>query len=275
MSPQRTPRPVRWTTIAIATVAITVAILCVGLPPLGLWLLSRSSGPLDGDEVARDRIESEAALLQKELGKITRTRNAETFAAGLIESEGAGWAPDGDSLQIEPVAWSGRTTGSERATIDVRFRATVVQRAPAGFGGRGTTAGSATTCVRYVLQLYRYTIREQIDCPDIAEPPIPVPEVVPALPNGAWQRLDTVLLSATPDSLAADVRAAFPAEFITVDTVTHGGELVAAVGVPQERDCVLAVRLVDGTVAHPGYDPIWLEPGELGCRVGLYTSPPR
>jgi hypothetical protein len=60
-----------------------------------------------------------------------------------------------------------------------------------------------------------------------------------------------------------------------VVSTTHGGELVAAVGVPAERDCLVAVRRVDGTIAYPGYDRIWLEPGEVGCRVSLYTAPPR
>lgn len=130
-------------------------------------------------------------------------------------------------------------------------------------------------CYRYVLQLYRYTRHEQIDCPDVERPPIPVPEVVPALPDDARQRIEAALGSATPESLASDVRAAFPEEFIKVETTVHGGELVAAVGIPAERECLLAVRRVDGTIHYPSYDQVWLEPGELGCSVALYTAPPR
>jgi hypothetical protein len=257
-------------------VLVAVALACVGLPAAGLWLVSKSTGPRDGDEMARDRIRLAAAQLEEDLGRLSRARNAETIAAEITKrEEGAGRAPDGDSLRIEPVAWSGRAAGSTPATIDVRFAAIVAQRHAVNFGDRGTTAGSATMCYRYVLQLYRYATREEIDCPDIANPPIPVPEVIPALPDDARQRLEKALRTATSKSLAADVRAAFPDEFVTVDTATHRGELVAAVGVPAERDCLLATRRVDGTIDYPGYDPIWLEPGELGCRVALYTAPPR
>lgn len=272
MDSHRGRRPGRWLTIAL----VTVALVCVGLPAAGWWVVSESIGPRDGDDVARDEIRQAAAQVEELLGYPTRARNAETFAARIVEREAsAGWASDGDSLRIEPVAWSGRATGSELATIDVRFTATVAQRSAVSFGSRGTTAGSATLCYRYVLQLYRDTAREEINCPDIADPPIPVAEVIPALPDDAGQRLEAVLLSATPDSLAADVRTAFPDEFITVDTATHGGELVAAVGVPAERDCLLAVRLMNGAIVYPGFDRVWLEPGELGCRVALYTAPPR
>ncbi|MET8230378.1 hypothetical protein ABZS77_06845 [Micromonospora sp. NPDC005298] len=71
------------------------------------------------------------------------------------------------------------------------------------------------------------------------------------------------------------MRAAFPEQRVTVDTTTHEGVLVAAVGVPAERDCLLPIRTAGGAVESPGYDPTWLEPGETGCRTGLYTSPPR
>jgi hypothetical protein len=255
---------------------VVVALGCVGLPAAGLWLVSESTGTREGDDVARDRIRLAAASLEEDLGYLSRARNAETIAAGISKrEEGAGTAPEGDWLRIEAVAWSGRATGSRPATIDVRFTAIVGQRHAVSFGDRGSTAGSATMCYRYLLQLYRYATREEIDCPDIADPPIPVAEVIPALPDDARQRLEKALRTATSNSLAADVRAAFPDEFITVDTARHGGELVAAVGVPAERECLLATRRVDGTIDYPGYDRIWLEPGELGCRVALYTAPPR
>ena len=268
----RTRRPAGW---LIVVLIAAVLVVVVGLPAAGRWLLSEAYGPEDGEDVARDWIRSEAARLEEDLGHISNQRNAETFAARMIERQPVPGSSPEDSLLIEPVAWSGRTFGDEVTTIDVRFTATVAVRSAAGFGERGTTAGSATMCYRYVLQLYRYTQREQIDCPDVEQPPIPVPEVVPALPPDARQRIETALLSATPESLASDVRAAFPEEFIRVDATVHGGELVAAVGIPAERECLLAVRQVDGAINYPGYDPVWLEPGELGCSVALYTAPPR
>lgn len=272
MDSQRSSRPAGRT---VHRLLVAVVVLCVGLPVAGWWWFVRATSTRDGDDVAREQIRHAAVEVQEFLGYVNRVRGAETFAAGILERRHrTAAAPNGDSLGIEPLAWSGRTFGDEFATIDVRFTATVTRRDSTGFGDRGSTAGSATMCYRYVLQLYRYTTREEIDCPIIVDPPIPVPEVIPALPVDARQRLETVLLAATPDSLATDVRAAFPDEFITVDTATHDGELVAAVGVPAERECLLAVRRTDGTIDYPGYDRVWLEPGELGCRTALYTAPP-
>jgi hypothetical protein len=48
------------------------------------------------------------------------------------------------------------------------------------------------------------------------------------LPDDARKRLSAVLRTATPDTLAASLRAAFPAKYISVDTATHNGALVAA-----------------------------------------------
>ena len=266
-----TNRSRRWLVIAV----IAVVLVCVGLPVTVSRLLSDWMGPRDGDDIARDLIRVAAAQVEEGLGYSSRQRNAETIAAVIIQDEQlAGSQTGGSSLRIDPVAWSGRVTGSEQASVDVRFTATVRARNAMGFGDGGHTAGSATMCYRYLLQLYRYAERDEIDCPDIADPPTPVPEVIPALPDDARERLEAVLLAATPHSLADDLRAAFPDEFITIDSVTYGDELVAAVGVPAERDCLVGVRRGDGTIDYPAFDRVWLEPGELGCRVTLYTAPP-
>ncbi len=262
----------KWLTASV----LTIVVVCGGLALVAWRVVSSWGDPRDGDDLARDMIRSAAAQLEENLGYLNQQRDAETIAAVIVENERlSASAMGGSSLRVEPVAWSGRVTGNEQASIDIRFTATVPRREMVSFGDSGNTAGSATLCYRYLLQLYQYTEREEIDCPDIDDPPTPVPEVIPALPDDASDRLSAVLLAATPDSLQTDVRAAFPDEFITVDTTTHGGELVAAVGVPAERDCLVAVRRVDGTIAYPGYDRIWLEPGEVGCRVSLYTAPPR
>jgi hypothetical protein len=270
--PERTRRGGWWLTIA----AVVIAVMCACVGVAALSVLSSWAGPRDGDDLARDMIRSAAAQLEVDLGHLNRPRDVETVAAGIKAGEfGAKWVSGSYGMLVEPVAWSGRVTGSEQASIDVRFTASVPASNGESFGDSGNTAGTATMCYRYLLQLYRYTEREEIDCPDIDDPPTPVPEVIPSLPDDASERLATVLLAATPDSLQTDVRAAFPDDSITVDTATHGDELVAAVGVPAERDCLVAVRRVDGTVDYPGYDRIWLEPGEVGCRVTLYTAPPR
>ncbi len=225
----------------------------------------------EGDSVAREIAATEAALLDDDLGHRNRVRDAEYFAATEIPKEVEG---SGSSIRREPLGWSGRTAGSEQATIDVRFVVTVAEQPGVSFGDLGNSAGQATRCYRYVLELYRSSYHE-IDCPSAATPAVPTASPIPRLPDRGRERLAAALRTATPDTLAGAVRAAFPEQHITVDTVTHEGALVAAVGVPAERDCILLVRTPSGAVESPGYDAVWLEPGELGCKTGLYVSPPR
>ncbi|MEV4494190.1 hypothetical protein AB0J84_00570 [Micromonospora arborensis] len=226
----------------------------------------------DGNSMARDAATTEAKSLNQSLGHRSRARDAEYIAATEILEAANGGTSD---VRREPVAWSGRTTGDEQATIDVRFVATVEESSGTGFGDLGNSAGQATRCYRYQLQLYRYTAFEEIDCPSVATPPVPTAAPVPTLPDDTHDRLTAALRTATPDTLASRVRAAFPEKHVTVDTTTHENALVAAVGVPAERECLVLVRTPGGAIETPGYDQIWLEPGEMGCRTGLYVSPPR
>ncbi|EEP73071.1 hypothetical protein MCAG_03398 [Micromonospora sp. ATCC 39149] len=243
-------------------VAVTVACL----------VLTGCSENRDGDSLARDIAATEAALLDDDLGYRNRVREAEYIAATEISKKVAG---SGSTIRREPLGWSGRTAGSEQATIDVRFVVTVAEQPGVSFGDLGNSAGRATRCYRYLLELSRYTSHHEIDCPAIATPAVPTTSPIPRLPDDGRDRLAAALRAATPDTLAGTVRAAFPEKHITVDTVTHEGALVAAVGVPAERDCILLVRTPSGAIKSPGYDRIWLEPGEMGCKTGLYVSPPR
>ncbi|MFG2037904.1 hypothetical protein [Dactylosporangium sp. NPDC048998] len=251
----------RTTALGLTCAMMTAAVALTGC----------GTGPLDGGSLARDIAEQEAARLNDKFGHRDRVRDAEYIAATEVPK---GAQTDGET-HITPVGWSGRTTGDEKATIDVRFAVTVPERHAATLGDRGNSAGSATRCYRYVLQLYRYTEYHKIGCPAIATPPVPSASPVLTLPGDATDRLAAALRTATPDTLSGAVRAAFPQDGISVDTVTHEGILVAAVGVPAERDCILMIRTADGATKQLGYDPVQLEPGELGCSVGLYTNPPR
>jgi hypothetical protein len=84
-----------------------------------------------------------------------------------------------------------------------------------------------------------------------------------------------VLRTATPASVAGAVREAFPQEDFVIDTTTDAGTVVAAVGVPSERDCMVMIRTPGGKTRRIGFDRIQLEPGETGCRTELYTHPAR
>lgn len=236
-----------------------VAVVVVGV------LAGCAKVPVAGDPVAEDVMARQAERLNTQLGYRNRPRDAESIAAEVRTD------PVGDgSVRVTPLAWAGRLFSDERATVDVRFDVTVLDADP-----WGTAERSATRCYRYELELYRYTTYSEIDCPAIATPPVPSAAPVPRLPGDAEERLTAVLRGATPDTLAGAVRAAFPDEVFKVDTVTAQGTLVAAVGVPAERDCIVMIRTPDGATKRVGFDPVWLEPGELGCSVQLYTSPPR
>jgi hypothetical protein len=238
--------------------------------------LAGCSGYRDGDRVARDIAEQQAALLNDKLGHRTGIREAEYIAATEIARQEPDTEDAGPTVRLTPLAWSGQTFGSEQATIDVRFVVTVAEQPATSFGGlRGISAGQATRCYRYVFQRYRYTEHHEIDCPaTTAIPAPPTAAPIPRMPDDARERLAAVLRTATPDTLAAAVRAAFPEKYIVIDTATYKGALVAAVGVPAERDCLLLVRTNSGDIESPGYDPVQLQPGELGCSTNLFISPP-
>lgn len=237
-----------------------------------VWLaLSGCSDYQEGDSLARTIAEDEAALLSKDLSYPDHMRGAEHLAATWVRKEGVG---AGSTVRREAVGWSDRTVGSDQVTIDVRF---VVTAAPSKnpFEPRADQTVPATRCYRYLLKLDRHPTYHEIDCPSGPVPALPSASPATRLPDDGHQRLAAVLRTATPDTLAKAVRAAFPEPHIRVDTVTHEGVLVAAVGVPAERDCLLLIRTPSGDIESPGFNKIWLTPGELGCSTGLYLSPPR
>lgn len=255
-----------------------VAVGLIAACGTGCVLARRAINPADGGSVAQDAAEEQAQRLSTRLGYRDRPRDAESIAATEVTTDpgtqNADAAPQ--TTQLVPLAWSGRVYADERATIDVRFTVTVTAYDPPVFGARGNSAGSATRCYRYTLQLYRDTTHREIGCPAVADPPRPSAAPVLRLPADASDRLAAALRGATtPQSLAGAVRAAFPQDGFTVDTATAGDTLVAAVGVPAERDCVVMIRTAGGATEAVGYDPVQLEPGETGCRTALYTHPVR
>ncbi|MGC5289880.1 hypothetical protein [Micromonospora sp. DT231] len=260
-----TPRPPAGTRRRSGSPSLACAVLALCLLTAGCAEYG------DGDSMARDQAAAEAEHLKEQLGGRDRVRDAEYIAATEILEP----ATDGTSgTHREPLAWSGRVFADEQATIDVRFTVAVPE-SYGNFGAPGHSAGEATRCYRYRLKLYRNTRSEEIGCPPVATPPVPRAKPYPAMPVDAVARLTAALRTATPDTLAATVRAAFPEKHVTVDTATHQNALVAVLAVPAERDCLLLVRKPDGAITTPGYDREWLEPGETGCNTGLYVSPPR
>ncbi|WP_327000188.1 hypothetical protein OHA72_34305 [Dactylosporangium sp. NBC_01737] len=255
-------------------VLTSVAVGLVAVCGFGCVWLNRVFQPVDGDAMAQDVAEEQAQRLNARLGYRNRPGGAESIAATEVKADQrAGASPQ--ATQVVPLAWAGRVYADEQATIDVRFTVTVTEYHPAAFGARGNSAGSATRCYRYTLRLYRDTAHTGIRCPAIATAAVPSAAPVLRLPGDASDRLAAALRTATPATLASTVRAAFPQEGFTVDTATAGDTLVAAVGVPAQRDCVVMIRTADGATSAVGFDPVQLEPGETGCRTALYTHPVR
>lgn len=192
----------------------------------------------------------------------------------------AWWVPEGPvhtspgTVTVEPLTWSGAIGHETEATIEVRLHAEVEAYSPPTIGG-SYGAGEATRCVRFVWERYEQARRSDIPCPDGPAPPRPTPEPRPSFDADDRERAASVLAaSSTPEEVDADLRAAFPEEYVTIETALWEGETVVAVGIPRERECILLVKDAAGVVREEGYRRISLEPGETGCSTSLYTSPP-
>lgn len=245
----------------ICAVMIVLAVIAT------VWLTNAIFGTQDGDRIAWDRAAATAEAMQSDFGYQRDSRDAETIAAGLVFSSRNG---------VTPVAWSGSTEDGDEAVIDVRIRVEVEANA-GGFGnGSVVSAGTAERCFRFTLVIHEDARRVEIECaglPTAVEPPVATP--LAALPEDAPTRLEAVLAASDPEELAQNVRAEFADPEFSVDTeLTGDGELVVALGALESRDCVVRVRKVDGTIVPVSFDRIWLEPGEGGCTVQLYTAPP-
>lgn len=229
-----------------------------------------------GDAVAADRAQDLAEQIGADLAPpVIRTRDAGWLVATHVvrrDDPGAG-------VHVEALRWSGSSGTAPGAQIDVRIRIEEPSHTATSIGEASYEAGSATKCYHYDVVGYQFhdTLQPKaISCPKVSVPPTPTPTALPALPDDAEALVGTALTaSSTSKELRSALRSAFPQTFITIDTTrTDDGVFVAAVGVPEERDCLVAVRGTDGVVQRIGFDPVWIEPGETGCTTALYTNPP-
>lgn len=225
-----------------------------------------------GERVAGEAVDQVADELTDDLDwPVSRVRDAEWFAATYIPDLNS--SGRGSTVYADTLAWSGNSRDDSGARIEVRIRVDV--EAETGYFGSGHESASATKCFRYeVFVRPNPVLRHGIACPNNPEITTPSAVPFPTLPDNAQDVLAAVLAAASPASLDGDVRAAFPQDFVTVDTDTVDGDLLAAVGVSAERECVVGERSAEGVVKFWGYDPTWIEPGELGCSTRLVTSPP-
>lgn len=230
-----------------------------------------STAPGTGDDVARDRANALALQLGFDLDGLREVRQAEYLAASAVTNHFQ--SVRGEHVTIEPLSWEGVTNVEPGAEIEVRYRVDVDAYDSNAIFGRRYQAGRATRCYRFLVYFNNMEMGE-VDCPDGPAPAPPKADPPPSLPADAREVLEATLLASSEQTLGGDVRAAFPNDGIAIETDASGGRLIAAISVPGQRDCIVGIREVDGTFNIGGFDPIWLEPGELGCSTRLVTDPP-
>lgn len=192
----------------------------------------------------------------------------------------AWWVPedpvslDSGSAVVEALDWSGESAGSQ-ATIDIRVAVDVEGSSSTQLFGESWSSGSATRCFRLEWQQYEEARRSEIPCPDGPAPARPTPAPRPELTSADRDRISEIVAGgATADDVDRSLRVAYPQEYIRIETTAADGGVVAAVGIPAERECVLVFRDAAGAITYPDFRPISLEPGETGCSTALYTNPP-
>ncbi|MFD6176048.1 MULTISPECIES: hypothetical protein [unclassified Isoptericola] len=185
----------------------------------------------------------------------------------------------GVTFSVVPLAWEGASGDRDGALIDVAVSVEVAQ-IDSVMGDAGRDSGSSTSCWRFAVRAPDpddVADYDEVECPTDLSPAQPLPTTPPSLDvrasDEARRVLDELPDGASPEDAEAALRAVFPGvDVIRADRAKD--ELVAAVGVTEARDCIVAVRPDGGpTWRFTDFDRILLEPGELGCTPGLYTAP--
>ena len=222
----------------------------IGVVGTALLLVPAWAGWLgNGDSLARQQAHDVIALLSRGLSDTAAPpRQADYLAAQLLAKSGGGYDwPEG--MHVGVLHWRGNSGASGGAQIEVRLIAHV-DETPADRGAFAHTAGSTIECWRLTVTTATPVRSASIRCPATADRmphPAPLPPL-PALPPDAESLLRTALVTATPGSVDALVRAAFPGPGLSVMTLARDGWLFAAVGVRDDRTCLLGSRDAGGAV---------------------------
>jgi hypothetical protein len=250
-------------TFVLASVGLLVAVGCTGCGVLSA---------ADGDALASAEAEGVAEQIAAHTDNTTEVTLLEMVAY---------WVPERPvytahgTATAEPLAWSGQIGSETPATIDVRIHVDVESSSSTQIFGPSNSAGEATRCYRLVWPRYDPASITDLPCDALPAPERPAPPPRPELDDVDRATVEEILReSETAAEIETRLTEEFSAEYIVIETDDVAGELVAAVGIPAERDCIVAVRGADGDVTFPGFDRISLEPGEMGCSTALYTDPP-
>jgi hypothetical protein len=260
--------------------AVTGALLAGALVLSGCSLVAPT-----GDDRARAVVDSTARGIAAAIDE-ERPRNvlASEFAYRYSE---AGTPDDlsdttlgSDTTTIEALEWNGMTRDDDGARFVLRISAHLSAHSSNSLGDPGYAEGDATACFAFrVFAFYAWTptTADAVECPTTPATPPPSPAPTPTLADDASAVLEAVLAAATEQSLAADMRAAFPDDSVRSDRVmgarlirdsgAEDGVLAAAVGIAGTTDCVVGRKSPDGAVAtwHP--QDVTLAAGEAGCSI--------
>ena len=228
-------------------------------------------GGSSGEKFASHLADQTADKISAELSRSPYAFDADSLILNVIP-EALSQPGSEDQFAVLALAARGSKTEKEGARIEVRIHTDVAEHRGNGWGDSYHSAGDATKCYRFTVR-YSDVDKDAISCPDKLTTVAP-PTVTPHLPDDAVDVLKRVVSKTSPTTVAAEVRAAFTQKYITVDTAMAGGKIIAAVGVPEHRDCIVAVRDGDGVHIHQGFEGTWLAPGETGCTTELITNPP-
>lgn len=230
------------------------------------------SAPSDGQVLAS----TVAAAVARDIA--SETEPGDATAAELVErwipQESVGSPPG--SATVEPLAWEGSIRGAGGATIELRVDAHVSATTSGGVFQPWNSEGRAIRCFRLVWGPWYEAHISDMACPSGPAPARPTGAVVP--PLGATERElvhDILRLHDDVASIEAELAALVLDARVEHEVEAFEGGAVVAVGARFGGDCIVVMRDADGAVRDAAFDPVWLQPGELGCSTRLVTGPPQ
>ncbi|SKC40970.1 hypothetical protein [Krasilnikoviella flava] len=258
-----------WTVLALVALVVVVV----------AWWAHDVTTPDGGDGYADELAERTAIGIADDVeGHYAEPLDAETLAQSAVTDPRLAGGDDAE-YEFQVLGWQGSSGDADGARIDLAISVDVAAWSSGAIFGDSRTAGRTTSCWHLVVRAYEYDDAADLEwfrCPDDVVGATPHPTAPPSLGPDAEATvldvMDRLPVAVDPASAESALRYEFPSS-VDVSVVWDGRELVAAVGVAEARDCIVAVRRDRSTSRYTDFDRILLEPGELGCVPSLYTSP--
>ncbi|MGV8883826.1 MAG: hypothetical protein ACOH19_16890 [Rhodoglobus sp.] len=152
---------------------------------------------------------------------------------------------------IDVLGWEGHSGDTDGARIEIRVDVFVHNSSARSVGGASYAEGKSVRC--WELTVFGFHDHDslktkELSCPADAVALTPLPAPLPALPDDTDARLLAAVEGATFENVDERVQQRFADAFYTVTSAEHEGELIVALGIPSEEECVVAVRHVDNSI---------------------------